>query len=219
LLPEIDFQYEPSSTSGSNLALVNNGHTVELLLDPDEYKLGKAGQIGGITQAPPERKIVLNDTSYTLSNLHFHLPSEHVLDGTRYAMELHIVHTKLPPRAVVAVLLKLGSENATLKPLFDKMASVKNKEDKGVVSFSGQKLLDILPADKTYIGYKGSLTTPACDFGVTWMVLKTPIEISAAQFGQFKEAIKYGGSDSAVNARVTQIPGYHRVSPPYPKKN
>ena len=36
----------------------------------------------------------------------------------------------------------------------------------------------LLPADRTFFTYAGSLTTPPCTEGITWYVLKAPIEMS-----------------------------------------
>jgi carbonic anhydrase len=43
----------------------------------------------------------------------------------------------------------------------------------------------LLPADRTFFTYAGSLTTPPCTEGITWYVFKTPIEMSAGQIGAF----------------------------------
>ena len=40
---------------------------------------------------------------------------------------------------------------------------------------------DMLPHDKGYYTYPGSQTAPPCSEGVTWFVLKTPVEVSAEQ--------------------------------------
>ncbi|HEC29109.1 MAG TPA: hypothetical protein ENI65_05940 [Gammaproteobacteria bacterium] len=37
----------------------------------------------------------------------------------------------------------------------------------------------------SYYSYSGSLTTPPCSEGVDWMVMKTPVEVSAEQVKQF----------------------------------
>ena len=43
----------------------------------------------------------------------------------------------------------------------------------------------LLPADRTFFTYAGSLTTPPCTEGITWYVLKVPIEMSRAQIAAF----------------------------------
>jgi len=42
-----------------------------------------------------------------------------------------------------------------------------------------------VPADLTTYRYMGSLTTPPCSEGVHWLVVQTPLELSAAQIGAF----------------------------------
>jgi carbonic anhydrase len=43
----------------------------------------------------------------------------------------------------------------------------------------------LLPTDRNYYTFDGSLTTPPCSEGVEWFVLKTPIEISIGQIATF----------------------------------
>src|SRR5205085_11474050 len=45
----------------------------------------------------------------------------------------------------------------------------------------------LIPTDRGYFAYTGSLTTPPCSEGVRWMVLKTPVELSTAQLAIFAE--------------------------------
>src|SRR6267154_2339678 len=44
---------------------------------------------------------------------------------------------------------------------------------------------DLLPVDRGYYSFPGSLTTPPCTEGVSWFVLKTPTEISSTEIVQF----------------------------------
>jgi carbonic anhydrase len=46
-------------------------------------------------------------------------------------------------------------------------------------------LNDLLPAERSYFTYMGSLTTPPCSEGVLWMVMKQPVQISSEQIGIF----------------------------------
>jgi carbonic anhydrase len=45
----------------------------------------------------------------------------------------------------------------------------------------------LLPSDTAYYTYVGSLTAPPCSEGVTWFVVKTPVEISPEQINAFAE--------------------------------
>ena len=47
-----------------------------------------------------------------------------------------------------------------------------------------------MPKAKVYSTYPGSLTTPPCSEGVTWLVLNEPIQMSKAQIEEVKAIIK-----------------------------
>lgn len=201
-LGRLVFDYGSSQTS--NLVMMNNGHTVELLLGPEQYKNGEATHHlpdgAEVPAAPPERTITISGTRYVLQNVHFHFPSEHLINGERFPMEMHIVHQVGTRRAVVAVLFEVGTANDALNVLFDNMTSTKAKDQKVVLTYDALNLRNVVPADGTYMRYEGSLTTPDCGTGVTWIVFRTPVQVTQAQIDQFKAAIK-GPLVFPVNAR------------------
>jgi carbonic anhydrase len=55
----------------------------------------------------------------------------------------------------------------------------------------------LLPAERAYYAFAGSLTTPPCSEEVRWQVLKTPVEVSAGQLAAFRKLY-------AMNARPVQ---------------
>jgi carbonic anhydrase len=46
----------------------------------------------------------------------------------------------------------------------------------------------MLPKDRRSFRFAGSLTTPGCTEGVSWIVMKQPVLLSAAQIAAFKGA-------------------------------
>ena len=44
---------------------------------------------------------------------------------------------------------------------------------------------NLLPADRNYYSFMGSLTTPPCTEGVTFYILQTPAALSKAQVDAF----------------------------------
>jgi len=46
-------------------------------------------------------------------------------------------------------------------------------------------LAELLPSERSYYTYMGSLTTPPCSEGVLWMVMKTPVPVSPDQIAIF----------------------------------
>jgi carbonic anhydrase len=162
-LPNLVFAYKPSS-----LLMTNNGHTVQMTYAAGST-LGRAGSA----------------TTSSLAQFHFHAPSEHTVDGVSYPMEIHLVHVDAAgkPAAVVGVFVKAGTDNAGLAKAFQSLPARSGDKSApaGVMIDAGT----LLPVDKTFFTYPGSLTTPPCTEGLTWYVLKTPIEMSPAQIASF----------------------------------
>jgi len=162
-LPNLAFGYKPTS-----LSMTNNGHTVQMAYGPGSTLVS-----------------VGSTNSWTLAQFHFHAPSEHTVDGASYPMEAHLVHVDAAgkPVAVVGVLLKAGKENAALAKAFQSLPA--KSGDKSAPAGVMIDARELLPADKAFYTYAGSLTTPPCSEGITWFVLKTPIELSPAQIAAF----------------------------------
>jgi len=170
-LKPIDFAYTQSTAD-----IVNNGHTIQI-------NLADAGAVK------------LDGVEYKLLQFHFHTPSEEKVKGRNYSMVAHLVHKNAEGKlAVVAVLFKQGKENAALKAVFDGMPA---KEGETKALASGINLSDLLPADRGYYKFVGSLTTPPCSEGVRWQVLKQPVELSKGQLAAFRGLYK-------MNARPVQ---------------
>ena len=128
--------------------------------------------------------LIVGDKRYELKQFHFHRPSEEYIHGKPYDMVLHLMHADSDGKvAGVAVLLKTGSANATIQQLWKFMpkTAAKLQEIPGVkVNPAG-----LLPHDTGYYMYQGSQTAPPCTEGVTWFVLKAPMEISTEQINAF----------------------------------
>lgn len=160
----------------SDAEVVNNGHTIQINLAD-----------GGAVK--------LEGADYKLLQFHFHTPSEEQIEGKSYPMVAHLVHKSADGKlAVVAVLLTEGKENPHMKAVFDALPA---KEGETRKIQAGLNLTDLLPADRGYYKFTGSLTTPPCSEGVRWQVLKQPVELSKAQIASFRKLYK-------MNARPVQ---------------
>ncbi|HSL45070.1 MAG TPA: carbonic anhydrase family protein [Anaerolineales bacterium] len=154
-LPNISFHYQPSK-----LNILNNGHTVQVNYDAGSY-------------------IELDNTRYDVRQFHYHAPSEHTLNGEFFPAELHLVHQSAEGSlAVVGILLQEGNENAAYEPFIRNLPAEETEaRDAGVTVDA----MDLLPAQKTTFRYSGSLTTPPCTEEVNWLLITTPVELSAEQ--------------------------------------
>ncbi|MBZ4415815.1 carbonic anhydrase [Myxococcus sp. RHSTA-1-4] len=159
--PAPSFNYRPS-----RVRMVNNGHTVEF-----EYDAGSTVRVG--------------EKEYQLAQFHFHTPSEHTEDGVHFPLELHLVHKNTSGGVlVVGVFIKAGSVNRALDDAFHHLPW--NKGDHSEPKGASINASALLPKNKAFFQYHGSLTTPPCTEGVEWYVMKDPIEMSDAEIASFQ---------------------------------
>ena len=127
--------------------------------------------------------IALGAGRYQLAGLHFHHGSEHTVSGQRLPLEMHLVHRDAQGAlAVLGVLFAEGAHNAALDPLWKHLAA----SAKEPVALPGRfDVRTLLPADRAAWQYRGSLTTPPCSEGVSWVVFSTPLTISRQQIAAF----------------------------------
>jgi carbonic anhydrase len=158
-LEPIGFEYQPS-----RFGVIDNGHTVQVNVAP-----------GNFIQTMGRR--------FELLQFHFHRPSEERIDGRQSDMAVHLVHKDAGGRlAIVAVLLERGGAQPVVQAVWNNLPLEKGEEQPAQVGIDLQQLL---PAERGYFTYMGSLTTPPCSEGVLWMVMKQPVPISPEQLSIF----------------------------------
>jgi carbonic anhydrase len=158
-LDPVQFDYKPSA-----FKVIDNGHTIQVNVAP-----GNAIEVMG--------------QRFELVQFHFHRPSEERIDGKAFDMVAHLVHKNLEGRlAVVAVLLEKGSAQPVVQSVWNNLPLEKGDE---VAARAPIDLNRLLPAERGYFTYMGSLTTPPCSEGVLWMVMKQPVPISGEQIDIF----------------------------------
>ena len=162
-LPALRFDYK----SGP-VRIINNGYTAVRV----NYPPGNGNYL------------IVGDSRYELTQFHFHRPSEETINGKPYDMVMHLMHKAADGKvAAVAVFLKAGHSNATVQELWQHMPQTESKETE--IPGVAVNPATLLPADTAYYTYSGSQTAPPCTEGVTWFVLKTPVQISAKEISAF----------------------------------
>jgi len=147
------------------IALLNNGRTIQ--------------QAGNDTCT-----LTLDNNVYTLLQFHFHTPSEHTHAGIHYPME-YIWFTDINPPgalAVVSLWITPGIEQPELVALSKQLPQQAGDEINDSTAINPENLL---PKNRNLVRYSGSLTTPPCSEGVTWLVMVNPIEASVQQIETF----------------------------------
>ncbi len=149
--------------------VINNSHSVMVA-----YQSGSVLKVDGI--------------DFELKQFHFHAPSENTINGKSYPMEVHLVHMdKDKNLAVVAVMFEEGAAN----PMLEKIFSVMPKKPGGKDLAEAVTVEAILPKERGYYRFNGSLTTPPCSEGVRWMVMKKPVTASKEQIEKFSHVMHH----------------------------
>ena len=132
--------------------------------------------------------IDLDGTPYTLKYIDFHSPSEHAIAGHHATMESQFVHEDAKgDKLIVAVLYDVGVADPMLGSLWTYLPP-----DPGQPLPLSDLLInaqDLQPATNDFYVYSGSLTTPPCTEGVTWMIYSSPLSVSAEQADAFERLI------------------------------
>ena len=158
-LEPVRFDYQ-----ASRFAVIDNGHTVQVNLAQ-----GNAIEVGG--------------KRYELLQFHFHRPSEERIDGRQFEMSLHLVHRNDQGQlAVVGLLFDKGPAQAVLQQVWNNLPLEKNEENPASAPI---ELNELLPSDRRYYTYMGSLTTPPCSEGVKWIVMRQPVTLTKEQIDIF----------------------------------
>ena len=159
-LPALKFDYQDVP-----LNIIDNGHTIQV-----NYAPGSTLSVG--------------DKTYSLKQFHFHHPAEEHIDGRSFPLVAHLVHADAEGHlAVVAVVFETGTANELIETLWKNIPSEKDKvKEESSVSVQAR---DLLPEERGYFTFPGSLTTPPCTEGVTWYVLRSHPTISREQIAAF----------------------------------
>ncbi len=178
-LPGIKFDY----TMLIPERIHHNGHTVQVDL-----------RSGG--------KIEVDGKSFSLKQFHFHTPSENLIEGKHFPLEIHFVHaSESGELAVVAMLLQPGGPNQTIDRLWKSLPQEKGQEVR--LDSHALQALEMDRTETNYFRFNGSLTTPPCSEGVTWIVLRTPTSVSRSQVEALQKVLKHPNNRPVqlVNAR------------------
>lgn len=179
-LQPIEFHY----ISGP-ITLANDGHTIVAHVNPGSY-------------------IVANGVRYDLVEFGFHHPSEEAVKGRLSDTEVQLLHRSADGKlAVVDVRLveNPGKPNATLATLWQNLPVTAGTSEKveEMVNPGG-----LLPADRGYWTYTGSLTTPPCTEGVSWFVFEQELSLDRDQLRAFAALFR-------MNTRGLQDPHKRRI--------
>lgn len=160
---DLSAAFEVTALQGFAPLMVNYKHLTNFQADFDDtgFRL-KSGELGTLQAKNAEG---YGPFVYTATEIRFHSPSEHTINGMSFDLEMQIMHSQLSggnttfPIAVVSVLFREGAYNPLLAGLYD--------QEEG---FDLQQVLQGNWLLSDYFMYLGSFTVPPCDEVVNWFV-------------------------------------------------
>lgn len=124
------------------------------------------------------------------------------MQGRVYPLEAHLVHRAADGTlAVVALLFDKGAPQPTIDTIWRHLPT--RSGEQRTMSNVVINAAALLPANRSYYAYMGSLTTPPCSEGVRWHVLKTPLSVSTMQLSTFPFAMN-ARPVQPLNSRVVE---------------
>jgi len=208
---DLKLQKYGKAISGS---FVNNGHSLQFNPTNSPVQLLSHGSLKG-------------KNKYQFTQLHFHwgsndsVGSEHTVDGFRYPLEMHLVHTntKYADNATEALYNKDGLAVIGvfgyvipdyINEAFDPVAFAAlelSLDSPNEVEVDATIVLDDLLSEiegSDYFSYQGSLTTPGCFEVVSWIVMNEPILIGESQVAALRTLMNENGGNLVDNFRPIQ---------------
>jgi carbonic anhydrase len=177
-VPGLSFEYGETSAT-----IQHKGHTIEVEVEEGTSSL------------------YLGDARWDLVQFHFHVGSEHSINGEHAPAEMHMVHrNELGDLAVVGVfVLPAEDGEIPLEDPFDFILANAPAEAGPAVEYEDVLFnpSDLFDTSAAYWHYDGSLTTPPCSEGVSWYVLSEATFTSPA----FVEMLE---TNVGLSARPTQ---------------
>ncbi|KAG6852974.1 hypothetical protein C0991_007785 [Blastosporella zonata] len=158
-----------------------------------------------------EGTLIFGEEEYYLGQYHFHTPSEHLINDEFYPMEMHLAFRAAgatdadPFTLAIGILFEVYADATT--ELLTTLAKCLPKTENQAVE-TGELIYGPIIRHFEENGlyqYQGSLTTPPCYQGITWLVSEKTMDVDVATFKAFKSIMKF-------NARYPQnTPGQENL--------
>ncbi|XP_042402903.1 alpha carbonic anhydrase 1, chloroplastic-like [Zingiber officinale] len=159
--------------------------------------------------------LTLDGKSYAMTQMIWHSPAEHTIDGQSFPVELQLIHQSSDNHiAVVAILYQYGSPDAFLLQIQDELEQLArdkctdDQEARVAVGVVQTRALE--RRSRKFFRYVGSLTAPPCTEDVTWIILGKVREMTKEQAASLKAPLSAEYQSNArpiqsINGRTVQL--------------
>eukprot|EP00798_Chlamydomonas_sp_ICE-L_P031877 gene31877-7086_t len=211
------WDYPSIVSDGTNIDIINNGHVLQVQwTTPEDMVIevsassAEGATITDILNIPSAASGTKRVKGMPL-HFHFHTGSEHYMFGHDYPMEMHIVQTVPESElagcspvcyVVTGILFELvdGPPNPAIAWIMDNLPLEERTTNKAPAGIT----LDfdaLLPVNRAYYQYSGSLTTPPCSEGLLWHVFQEASYMNMDQYNKIMMAVN--DKDCTANTTAT----------------
>lgn len=176
--------------SGKRQSPIDIRDGIKLNLDPVVFDYSNATSLKVVDDGRslqvlpgPGNHVMLRGRRYELRFVQFHTPAEDHVQGKVHDMSVSLAHQDAQGRwLVLSLMFDRGLSHPVLQTVLDNLPLEKGDEVQISQPFDWQGLL---PVDRSYFIYMGSLSTPPCTEGVVRIVMKATLMLSPDQLGIF----------------------------------
>jgi len=179
----------------TDFSIIKDGSNVEILsIDYNylqsgtvTYQQNHMWGLGILNGGNIRIRIEKNEYIFYLSEVYFHLLSEHRLQNKQYPFEMQLVHYNSN--------YQNNYEKLIISVLFDYSNNIENEllSELRIGSVQGIEFADfsaIVKKSKPFYYYKGGLTIPPCSNNVHWIIFKDIYNMTYTQFETIKNWIE-----------------------------
>jgi carbonic anhydrase len=187
---------------GTNQSPINIDATVPLAAAKPQLSIPEVDEVefenlGTTIEVITNGTTKVGDTDFQLVQFHMHTPSEHHMLGEYFPLEVHMVHQGVADNtqlAVVALMFQVaaGNSSSIISSLASSLPQISTPGSATSIK-GGIDYTDVIAKieESDVLQYSGSLTTPPCAEGVTFLVVKDPLDISVADYNAIKQIVKF----------------------------
>lgn len=195
--------------TGTNQSPINVDSSIQLVVNKPNVTINYVNSailknLGTTLQVELSGTTVYENKIFNLLQYHFHTPSEHRLNDEYFPLEMHMVHQADDQSLLVLTFLfQLDPSGMTKSFLSRTIENIESIGGPGTQVQTGalqsQVVVPLIQhlQDFPIKTYSGSLTTPPCSQGVTFLLSTKSMPMSVWSYNVMKSVMKY-------NARYLQ---------------
>jgi carbonic anhydrase len=147
---------------------------------------------------------------FYVAECHFHWGnmigsgSEHLIDSDSGELEVHFVHRNEEGGFLVISVIADAENDKVIAGPWEQLDVLRILPVNSSFDVPRFRLDQLLPTDREYFYYQGSLTIPPCTEGVNWFVMKKKITVPTDYLKKLRKVQHFGGEPIGFNYRQQQ---------------